>query len=192
MPYIIKLDELSLHILDIVQNSIKAKSSLVHILLNISTTDNLLTITVKDNGSGFDVKAYENTQKNKSDTDSSVNNHGGYGIPLFKESAEITGGFLRITSTEGKGTEITAAYILNSPKRLPLGDINATVETLFFCCTDVDFVYTYKVDEEGFTLSTKEIKELIGNVPINNPDIAKHIKALLKENTDILNQNRIF
>ncbi len=186
MPSEIELNELSLHILDIVQNSIKANASLVHISVNIRTLDDLLTITIKDNGSGFDVKAYENSLNKSSDKQC------GYGIPLFKRSAEKTGGFFKITSTLGKGTEVTAAFKLSSPYCLPLGDINATVETLFFCCTDLDFVYNYKIDDESFTLSTKDIKEIMGNIPINNFETVKFIKAFLKENTDNLNQNRIF
>lgn len=189
MTDITELNEISLNILDVVQNSIKSASSLVTILVSINTADNSLIIKVKDNGSGFDVKAYENTQKQKRHNGSK---RGGYGIMLFKESAEKTGGHFEISSVIGKGTEITSAYILNSPCRLPLGDINATVEALIFCCTDVDFVYTYKVDGGSFTLSTKEIKEIIGNIPINNPEVVKFVKAYLKENTDNLNQNRIF
>ena len=77
MPDKIELNEISLNILDIVQNSIKANASLVHIYVNISTLDNLLTVIIKDNGSGFDVKAYEDTK------DKNKNKHGGYGIPLF-------------------------------------------------------------------------------------------------------------
>lgn len=189
MPDKIRLKELSLNVLDIVQNSIKANASLVHIFVNISTLDNLLTITVKDNGSGFDVNAYKNSlnigKRNH-------NKQGGCGISLFKESAEKTGGSFKIISTVGKGTEIISSYILNSPCRSPLGDINATIEALFFCCNNTDFVYTYKVDEESFTLSTKEIKEIMGNIPVNNPETAEFIKAYLKENTRILNKNRIF
>ena len=188
MPDKIELNEISLNILDIVQNSIKANASLVHIYVNISTLNNLLTVIIKDNGSGFDVRAYENTNtKNKH-----KNKHGGYGIPLFKESAEKTGGRFKISSSIGHGTEVISTYILNSPCRAPLGDINATMETLIFCCSDVDFVYTYEVDGESFTLNTKEIKEMIGNIPINNSEVSNFVKAYLKENTDDLNQNRIF
>ena len=186
MPDKIELNEISLNIFDIVQNSIKANASLVHIYVNISTFDNLLTVTVKDNGSGFDVRAYENT-KNKG-----KNKHGGYGISLFKESAEKTGGRFKISSSIGYGTEVTSTYILNSPCRAPLGDINATIETLIFCCANVDFVYTYEVDGKSFTLNTKKIKEIIGNIPINNTEVSDFVKAYLKENTDDLNQNRIF
>ena len=186
MPDKIELNEISLNILDIVQNSIKADASLVHIYVNISTFHNLLTVNVKDNGSGFDVKAYENTKN------ISKNKHGGYGIPLFKESAEITGGRFKISSVAGHGTEVTSTYILNSPCRAPLGDINATIETLIFCCANVDFVYTYEVDGKSFTMNTKKIKEIIGNIPINNTEVSDFVKAYLKENTDDLNQNRIF
>ena len=185
MPDKIELNEISLNILDIVQNSIKAKASLVHVSVNISTSDNLLTVIVKDNGCGFDIKAYEKAK------DKHINNHG-YGIPLFKESAEKTDGEFKISSSIGHGTEIISSYILNSPCRAPLGDINATVETLIFCCTDVDFVYTYEVDRKSFTLNTKEIKEIIGDIPINNTEVSDFVKAYLKENTDDLNQNRIF
>lgn len=183
----IKLDELSLNILDIVLNSVKANASLVHISVDISTIDNCLTITIKDNGCGFDVDAYENSINKRV-----CNDHRGRGIPLFKKSAEMTGGSFKMISTPGKGTEITSSYVLDSPCRIPLGNINSTIEALFFCCINTDFVYIYTVDDESFTLSTKDIKKIMGNIPVNNPDTAAFIKDYLKENTHILNKNRIF
>lgn len=189
MPDEIKLNELSLHILDIVQNSIRANASIVHISINICTSDNLLTVSIGDNGDGFDVSAYENAIKEFSPND---NLKRGHGIPLFKRSAEITGGSFKILSAEGKGTEIAATYILNSPDRVPLGDIDETVEILITCCTDVDFVYTYSVDNHGFVLDTRHVKEILENIPINNPETVKFIKTYLKENTENLNRNRIY
>lgn len=189
MPDEIKLNELSLNILDIVQNSIKANASAVHISVKICTDDNLLTIFIGDNGTGFDVLAYEKFVQEASLADNSISGHG---IQLIKKSAEVSGGSFKISSTTGKGTELTAIYILNSPLRVPLGDICSTVEVLITCCTDVDFIYDYSVDGSVFVLDTREIKRILADIPINDPEAVKFIKSYLKENTENINRNRIY
>lgn len=180
--------ELSLNVLDIAQNSIRAKASLIEIAIEARTDLNSLLITIKDNGEGFDPSEYEKGKKNRTYGDG----RNGLGISLFKKSAEITGGDLKITSQKGSGTSLTANYALDSPYRMPLGDINATVEALILCCKDTDLIYTYTVNGEGFTLDTAQIKSILFDIPLQAPEIMEYIKCFLKENTDIINKNNNF
>lgn len=180
--------ELSLNVLDIAQNSIRANATLIEITLDVQTDINSLSITIKDNGHGFDPDEYEKGKK----TCTYGDRRNGMGISLFRESAEIAGGDLKITSQKGSGTSLTANYALDSPYRMPIGDINATVEALILCCKDTDFIYTYKVDGEGFTLDTAQMKSILSDIPIQTPEIMEYIRCFLRENTDIINKNKNF
>lgn len=181
-------DELSLNVLDIAQNSIRAKATLIEIAIEVRTDLNLLSITIKDNGQGFDREEYEKGKTKHTYGD----RRNGMGISLFRESAEITGGDLKITSQKGSGTSLTANYALDSPYRMPMGDINATVEALILCCKDTDFIYAYKVDGESFTLDTAQMKDILFDVPIQTPEIMEFIRCFLRENTDMINKNKNF
>lgn len=178
------LKELSLNVLDIAQNSIRAEASLIEISLEISTAENLLKITVKDNGIGFDERIHGASRNNNT----SHEKRNGFGIPLFRKSAEETGGRFCITSQKRNGTVVSAVYILNHPDRTPIGDISATIEALILCCRDIDFIYTYKVDDESFILDTARIKELLEDIPITSPEVMEYIRMFLKDNTDRINK----
>lgn len=180
--------ELSLNILDIVQNGIKANASLIEIFILISTYENTLTITVKDNGGGFDTEKY----KEKIINGELPQGNGGYGLLLFKDSAEKTGGTFHISSEKGTGTTVKAGYILNSPNRSPLGDICETVKILMLCCKDIRIVYSYNVDGQSFALDTAQLKEIMGKIPLDSPEVTGFIGEYLKQNTDKINKNRIF
>ena len=183
-----ELKELSLNVLDIAQNSIMANASLIEISILISTYENSLTITVKDNGDGFDTEKY----REKIKTGELPQGKGGFGLLLFKNSAEKTGGTFCISSQKGTGTTVKASYILNSQSRMPLGDICETVKTLILCCKNIRIVYSYTADEQSFTLDTAQIKEIMGEIPLNSPEVMGFIGEYLKENTDKINKNRIF
>ena len=174
------LNELSLNVLDIALNSVKAGASLTEINVTVSTASNSLVIAVKDNGRGFDVKEYE---KNKA---SAPEKRGGKGLILFKESAERTGGDFELISEPNKGTYVKASYILDSPNRAPLGDMAETMAALALC--EGDFAYTYTVNGDSFTLNTAEIAETLGANPAKCPPAIKFIKDYIRENTDFINK----
>jgi len=182
--------ELSLNILDIAQNSIKAEAALVEIAVEINTAADTLTVLINDNGWGMSPEQLENvtdpfyTTRNTRSV--------GLGVPFFKDSAESTGGSFSITSEKGKGTWVKAVFGLSHIDRTPLGDMNSTAETLIFYNTHIDFIYRYKVDENEFTLDTREIKELLEGAPIDAPDVKAFISEFLSENSSEVNQGKIF
>lgn len=184
------MTELSLNVLDIAQNSIKAKASLIEISVDISTKENAMTIVIKDNGCGMSKETLEKVTDPFYTT--RTTRKVGLGVPFFKMSAEMTGGSFDISSEIGKGTRIEAKYVLDSIDRMPLGDMPATVETLVVYNTDIDFIYNYNIDGEGFTLDTVQMKEILGGIPLDNPDVKEYIRDFLKENTLAVNKDKTF
>ncbi|MBP9988265.1 MAG: ATP-binding protein [Ruminococcus sp.] len=176
--------ELSLNILDIAQNSISANASLIEIEIIEDTVKNELTIGIYDNGKGITEEQVEAVQDQFFTT--RTTRKVGMGVPLFKLAAEQTGGGLSIVSQLGKGTRVTTVFKTDSIDFTPLGDINSTILTLITMNTDRDFIYKLRVDEKEFVLSTSELKEILGDVPLNEPSISQWIKEYLNEQTSII------
>ncbi len=174
------LPEISLNILDIAQNSVRAKASLIQILLHIESKEEKLTVTISDNGSGMTKEQLAHV------TDpfytSRTTRRVGLGIPFLKQSAECTGGAFSIESSVGKGTTVAVSYYLNHIDCMPLGDVNQTIEMLVTSYEDIDFVYRYEIDEKGYELDTRQMRQILGGVPFSEPDVRAFIKEYLKEN----------
>lgn len=174
------LPEISLSILDISQNSTKAGASLVEILVAIDTKKNELLFTIDDNGCGMNEEQLENVVDPffTSRTTRKV----GLGIPFLKQSAECTGGTFDIQSKVGVGTNVKALFHTDHIDCMPLGDISSTILTMVTMTDDVDFVYTYSYDDKSFTLDTREIREIMGDIPFSVPDVRNFISEYLVEN----------
>jgi len=174
------MTEISLNVHDVAENSIRANASLVEISVLISQPDDLLTITIADNGCGMTEEQVSRVTDPffTTRTTRSV----GLGVPFFKMAAEITGGSFNIDSTPGVGTTVTAVFVLSSIDRMPLGDINCTIHSLITFNADIDFIYTYRFNEKEFILDTREFREILGDVPLNTPDVSAYIKEFLGEN----------
>ena len=106
----------------------------------------------------------------------------GLGIPFFKLAAESTGGSFRIHSVPGEGTEVTAVFVLNHIDRMPLGDINSTIHTLIVYNPQTDFYYRYSYGSNSFELDTRHMKEILGGIPLDTPEVSAYIKEYLDEN----------
>ncbi len=183
------MPEISLNILDIAQNSVSAKALLIEISVTAAFSDDILTVLIKDNGCGMS----EETLNKVTDPfyTSRKTRKVGLGIPFFKQAAESTGGHFRIESQVGEGTEIEAKFIISSIDRMPLGDMTGTIHTLITMNTDIDFIYTYSVDDRGFKLDTREFKEIVGDISLNSPEISQYIREYLNENTIEVNNGTI-
>ena len=174
------MEELSLHIMDIVQNSITAGASQIGVEVDEDIDGDKLTITVTDNGCGMD----EDTLRRVCDpfTTGRTTRRVGLGIPLFKLAAEQTGGEFVIESERGKGTKVRAAFGYSHIDRQPLGDMVSTVHQLITAHETVDFLYIHKVSEREFRLDTREIKEILGGVSLAEHEVMVWLLEYLKEN----------
>lgn len=174
------LPEISLNVLDITENSVSAKASLIEISIQIQTSENRMFLSIKDNGCGMSPEMLDSV------TDPFVTTRTtrkiGLGIPFLKQSAECTGGSFSIQSKVNEGTMIAADYHTDHIDCMPLGDITSSIYTLVTMHPEVDFIYTYKVDEREFVLDTREIREIMGDVPFSEPEVAMFIREFLTEN----------
>ena len=173
------MKELSLHITDIVQNSIVAGATLVGIEIIENLNKNYLEISITDNGKGMS----EELVKRVVDpfTTSRTTRKVGLGIPLFKHAAESTGGRLTIVSELGVGTKVTATFTHDHIDRQPLGDIVGTMLATIVSHEEIDFVYKHIVNGKEFVFETKEVKEVLGGVSFSEPDVYMWIKNCLNE-----------
>ena len=155
------MTEISLNILDVAQNSVRAEATLIEISVAIDTAGDKLTVTIKDNGCGMSEEQVENVTDPFFTT--RTTRKIGLGIPFFKQSAEMTGGSFSIKSELGVGTTTEAVYVLSSIDRMPLGDMTQTIHSLVTMNTHIDFLYTYSADDKDFTLDTREFREILGS-----------------------------
>ena len=176
--------ELSLNILDIAQNSISAGASLITIEVSENRTDQTLFIGIYDNGRGMSEEQVKSVIDPFFTT--RTTRKVGMGIPLFKMAAEQTGGSLEIKSELGVGTEVKAYFKTDSVDFTPLGDVASTIQMLITMNTDRDFVYKHMVDGKEFVCDTREIKAILGDVPLDSYEISQWILEFIKENTEVL------
>lgn len=174
------MQELSLNILDIVQNSVKAKASLIEISICKTTVDGRLSIVITDNGCGMSEEQVKSVIDPFYTT--RTTRKVGLGVPFFKMSAEMTGGSFEIESEIGKGTSLSAVYFYAHIDMMPIGDMAATMLSLVSVNPDIDFVYSFKKDAKGFTMDTREVKEVLEGVPINSAEVLSFIKSFIEEN----------
>lgn len=173
--------ELSLHILDIVQNSVRAQAKLVDI--DISVKNGYLNIKITDDGVGMDKDFLERVTNPFTTTRTTRNV--GLGLPLLKQSAEMANGKFYIKSELNVGTEVFASYQLDNIDRVPLGDLVSTIVTLL--SPDTDFIWHYAINGKKFDFDTREIKKELQNVPIDSPEILMFLREFLKENIENIN-----
>ncbi len=174
------MKDLSMHIMDIVQNSIVAKATLISIDIQEDTVNDIFEIVIKDNGIGMssDLVAKVVDPYCTSRTTRKV----GLGIPLLKQQAELTGGSLTIDSTLGVGTSIHAIFSHSNIDRQPLGDISGTIVLTASANPTLDFVYTHVKDNHSYTFDTREVKEVLEGVPLSDIQIVKYLKEMIEEN----------
>ena len=174
------MQELSLHILDIAKNSVRANATLISITL--TEDDEWITFEITDNGKGMSREMLE-TVKNPFTTTRTTRKVG-LGIPLLTLSATQTGGNVEITSSTGEdhGTTLRATFCKTHIDCVPLGDMVETLCTLLQGDPHIDFVFTHLKKGKTVSLSTPDIKAVLGeDVSLAHPEILMWIKQSLQE-----------
>lgn len=174
------MKDIAEHILDITQNSISAKATLIEIKIHQSVAENYYQLIIIDNGVGMDKETLQKVINPfyTSRTTRKV----GMGIPLLKQNVEITGGNFTIQSKLGEGTMIHAHFVLDSYDLIPEGDIAGSVVLTIVMNPDLDFIFEYASDRANYVFDTRKIKEVLGGVPITNSKIRKYLIEMIEEN----------
>lgn len=179
------MDELSLYVLDITMNSVRAGATQIEV--ELVEEGEWLTFTVRDNGCGMTAEQVKKlsdpfftTRKTRKV---------GLGIPFLKMLAEMTGGSVKIQSVHESesadhGTETKAVFGRHHIDFIPLGDMVETVKTLIQGSPEIDFFYRHRTEKGEVTLSCAEMRSVLGDIPLNEPEILTWIGENLREQYD--------
>jgi anti-sigma regulatory factor (Ser/Thr protein kinase) len=171
------MNDLSLHILDISENSIEAGAKNIEIIITEDTENDLLTLEINDDGKGIKEEMMEKI------TDPYITSRKtrniGLGIPLFKEAAENSGGKFSIDSKEGAGTRVKAEFRYSHIDRKPLGNMPETLIAIILRAENTEIAYCHRKNRKDFVFRTKDLKDDLKIKSLNEPGLLKNLKETL-------------
>lgn len=168
------MEDISLHILDLAENGIRAGADLIKIFIDEDTLTDRLTISIEDNGRGMAPEFLSRVMDPfvTTRTTRSV----GLGLSLLQQSVQEAEGEISLTSELGSGTKLVATMRRSHIDRKPMGDLAGTVLCLIEGNADVDFVFEYRFDHKHYCLDTREIRCVMDDIPINHPSVIRLIR----------------
>ena len=178
--------EISLHILDVINNSVKAGATLIGVTVCENKKGNVLSVTISDDGCGMDAEFLKTVTDPFRTT--RTTRKVGMGLSLFKAAAEATDGSFSITSEKGKGTTVCATFTYDHIDRQPLGDMAGTITTVLSGNQNIDFLYRHSVDEKEFVLDTREVRQILGDVELSGPEIILWLTEYINEGLSEISQ----
>lgn len=170
--------ELSLHILDALENSLEAGATYIELIIEEDRLTDRLVITIQDNGRGMSKAQLDRISDPFFTT--RTTRHVGLGIPLFKAAAEHCNGSLTVTSRPGKGTRLQATFQHSHIDRAPLGDIVGTLLAILLSGA-CDVHYVHRVDERELEFHTADIRAELGEIPLTHPAVRRWLQGFLTE-----------
>ncbi len=177
------MKEISLNILDIAENSVKAGATLTQILLE--EKDSILTLSIVDDGCGMTPEILRGVVDPFYTT--RTTRKVGMGLPLLKLACEQTGGEMTVTSVSDTvdpvhhGTSVTAVFHTDHIDFTPLGDVVSSIVTLIQGHPDTDFLFRHTKGESVVEMDTRELRQVLEDVPLNSYDVIKWIESYLRE-----------
>ncbi|MEE0867456.1 MAG: ATP-binding protein [Clostridia bacterium] len=173
------MQEISLNILDIVQNSIRADATLIEVSICENILEDVFSFVVKDNGCGMSEEMVKRVMDPFVTT--RTTRKVGLGISLLKAAANQAGGDVTIESKEGVGTTLKATFSHKHIDRQPLGNISAVMVSLISMNPTIDFIYTHLYNEKEFVLDTRELRKVLGDVSLGEPSVAIWIDEYISD-----------
>ena len=173
------MEDLSLHILDIVENAISAKAKNIVILVMEEPGEDRLTIEIRDDGIGMDEEVSQKAVDPFFTTRSL--RKVGLGLSLMAQAAQEAGGSLRIESTLGKGTRVIATFQYHHIDRKPLGSMVETMMTLLLGNPELEISYTHQKEGKSYVFSSSWLKNRFKDRSLIDPEIIQWVKTHLKE-----------
>lgn len=178
------MKDLSYHVLDIANNSVRGKAKNIWITINEAVTQDVLSIEIKDDGVGIPPQILKDI-KNPYTTSRTMRKVG-LGIPFLNDSCVFCEGQLQIQSQEGAGTTVRATMKYSHIDRPPLGNISSTVSTLISSESAITIWYHHIYEQRSFQVNTAELREILGDMPLSTPAVIVWLKQYIKENIEQL------
>ena len=176
--------ELSLHILDVVENGITAGADIIRIRVDESRSADLLSIKINDNGRGIPAAKLKNLQDPF--VTSRTTRRVGLGLSLLAAAAERCDGKLEVQAGASGGTEVTATFRYGHIDRAPIGDMASTMTTLMMGNPQINFVYTHVVDGQEFILDTRDLKKELGDHALEDPMVIHQLGQAIRKSLTAL------
>lgn len=168
------------HILDIAENSVRAKARKIAILLSINTRKNLMMLSFTDDGIGMDEDTVKKIQNPFFTTRGT--RRVGMGIPLLMQNSEMSNGQVSISSCIGKGTTVTATFEYDNIDCPPLGNIADAVYFLSSSHLTIHFVFEYKFDNYSYVWDTQEVSAALDGLPLDHYMVKDALLEMLTAN----------
>ncbi|CQR72494.1 sensory histidine kinase AtoS [Sporomusa ovata DSM 2662] len=172
--------EISLHILDLVQNSIEAGATAAKLEIIEDIIGNSMIIRVSDNGRGMNKKMRQLVIDPFITT--RTTRRVGLGLPLMDMSTKRCGGYLNIDSIQGQGTVIEAMYQHSHLDRPPMGNLVETIKSILVANPVLQFSYHHTVNNKSLLISSHEITDILDGIPLTQPDVLIWLHGYLSEN----------
>jgi hypothetical protein len=178
------MKEISLHLLDIAENSAAAESKNISIHVHGDLFNDRLTTSVIDDGRGMDAKTAQQVQDPFYTTRTTRNV--GLGIPLLKLAAEMAEGSFSLQSNLGRGTWVEAEFRHSHIDRMPLGDLSSTFLTLLISHPQIDWTFLYRVTDQNkqsrdFLFESAELKSELGDISLTEPEVLTFLRGMFED-----------
>ncbi|NLW16474.1 MAG: sensor histidine kinase [Firmicutes bacterium] len=171
--------DLSLHVLDLVQNSLTAQATRIEIIIDEDIACNQLRLIVRDNGHGMSQEQCKATLDPFYTT--RTTRKVGLGLPLLQAAAERADGSLQLHSQLGQGTTVIATFVYDHLDRVPLGDMSLTLMTIIALNEECCFTYRHRRGEREFTICSEELRQELAGIPLDHPQIAAWFREYVRE-----------
>lgn len=180
------MEDLSLHILDIAENSIAAGARTLSISVREESEADLLCIEIADDGKGMDSETAQKAIDPFYTT--RTTRKIGLGLALLREAAVAANGTLEIHSVPQAGTTVRATFQLSHIDRKPLGCMAETIMALIATPREIDVRYTHARDGKTVIFDTKEIRHQLAGLSLNSVEALSTIREHLNQEEDTLTQ----
>ncbi len=170
--------ELSLHLLDIAENSVNAKAKNVTIFVLEDTRSDRLYLSIEDDGVGMSPEMV--AQVTDPFVTTRTTRKVGLGLPLLKGAAEACNGYLKVQSTLGVGTRVEIEFQRSHIDRMPLGDLPATILSLTIGFPAIHWVIRYQVNDNEFVFDSEPIQRELEGIPLSDPAVLAFLKEYVE------------
>jgi hypothetical protein len=174
------MKNVALHILDLVQNSARAKAANVLISVTEDRVNDRYLLAIQDDGTGMDSKELQ--QATDPFYTTRTTRKVGLGLPLIQMNAERTGGSFSLTSAPVKGTTLEASFVMSHPDRLPLGEIDDVLILLAVGLPHLRLVYEHTTSHGQYRFDTEAVREIIGDFQTSNLEVRRFLREMIVEN----------
>jgi hypothetical protein len=178
------MEDLSLHILDIAENSIAAGARNIYITITEDLPTDIVRIEVTDDGRGMgpeELKIAQGpffTTKPKRKT--------GLGLALLNQASIEANGRMETSSHPERGTTISVSFQLSHPNRKPLGSMADTITALVTACEDINVVFVHSREGKKVVFDTQEIREELAGAPLQSAKARMFIRGFLNQEEESL------